>query len=273
MGGRRLEEAGDAETRRLERRHAAARRRVLSQSRGYRPAGHRRRRHRSHERDRLRGGFRQHAPHLRLLPTVSLTRWALVPLLVRPSAPAQQPATASVRGVVRDSATGAPIVDAEVTARDSGGWVAHTNGKGAYELRTVDTGTVVIRVRRLGYQSTRRTVTLARGDTLRLDIYLASTTVELPPVVVNAGKRSQLLDQAVTSVALVTPTDIARRGVTKIDEVIDKAPGVQFLGGQINIRGSSGFQVGIGSRVLMLVDGVPANQGDRGGIDWDLLPL
>jgi iron complex outermembrane receptor protein len=31
--------------------------------------------------------------------------------------------------------------------------------------------------------------------------------------------------------------------------------------------------LGLGSRVLLLVDGVPANQGDRGGINWDVIPV
>src|SRR5207245_2626752 len=87
------------------------------------------------------------------------------------------------------------------------------------------------------------------------------------------SKRSQLLDQAVTSVAIVTDTELARRAVNTVDEAIDKAPGVQFLNGQVNIRGSTGYVQGLGSRVLLLVDGVPANQGDRGGINWDLVPL
>src|SRR2546422_791238 len=65
----------------------------------------------------------------------------------------------------------------------------------------------------------------------------------------------------------------ARRAVNTVDEALDKAPGVQFLYGQVNIRGSTGYVQGLGSRVLLLVDGVPANQGDRGGINWDLVPL
>ena len=75
------------------------------------------------------------------------------------------------------------------------------------------------------------------------------------------------------SVALMSDSDIAKRAVNTIDEAVGKAPGVQFLSGQVNIRGSSGFVEGLGSRVLLLVDGVPANQGDRGGINWDLLPV
>jgi iron complex outermembrane receptor protein len=53
---------------------------------------------------------------------------------------------------------------------------------------------------------------------------------------------------------------------------VDKAAGVQILNGQINIRGSTGYVQGLNSRVLLLVDGVPMNQGDRGGINWDLIP-
>src|SRR5207249_2575191 len=79
-------------------------------------------------------------------------------------------------------------------------------------------------------------------------------------------------DQAITSVAVVSDTELARRAVNTVDEAVDKAPGVQFLYGQVNIRGSTGYVQGLGSRVLMLVDGVPANQADRGGINWDLVP-
>jgi iron complex outermembrane receptor protein len=182
---------------------------------------------------------------------------------------AQQPAAA--RGTVRDSVTGATIPDAQVFV-DSGP-ITHTDPSGGYLLPGLVPPSTTIHVRRLGYRTAVRTIALVPGDTVHLDFLLAPTSLELAPVIVTAGKRSQLLEQAVTSVALVTPTDLARRGVATVDEAVDKAPGVQFLGGQVNIRGSSGFQVGIGSRVLLLMDGVPANQGDRGGIDWDLVPL
>src|SRR5207249_11340086 len=95
----------------------------------------------------------------------------------------------------------------------------------------------------------------------------------LSPIVVTAGKREQSLQDVIASVALVSDSQIARRAVASIDEAVDRTPGVQFLNGQVNIRGSTGYVQGLGSRVLLLVDGVPANQGDRGGINWDLVPL
>jgi outer membrane receptor for ferrienterochelin and colicins len=179
--------------------------------------------------------------------------------------------TATIYGTVRDSATGASIQSALVVANAE--HTASADAAGRYTLTRLPAGTVVLSVRRLGYKPAGDTLTIAPGDSIRRDFVLAPRSLSLEPVVVTAGKRSQLLDQVVTSVAIVSDTAIARRAVNTVDEAVDKAPGVQMVNGQVNIRGSSGFVLGIGSRVLLLVDGVPANQGDRGGINWDMLPV
>ena len=153
-----------------------------------------------------------------------------------------------------------------------GGRAALADGRGRYRL-AVPAGTVVVRIALIGFEAVTDTLTLAAGDSLQRDYRLNPAVVQLPPTIVTAAKRSQFLDQAVTSVAIVSDSDVARHAVTTIDEAVNKAPGVQFLNGQVNIRGSSGYVQGLGSRVLLLVDGVPANQGDRGGINWDVIPL
>ena len=176
--------------------------------------------------------------------------------------------TAVLYGSMRDS-SGQPL---RATVRVVNGAAASVaDAQGRYQL-SVPAGLVIVRVGFLGYRSLDDTLTLAAGDSLERD-YRLGPAVQLQPVIVTAAKRSQLLSQVVTSVALVTDTDVARRAVTTVDEAVDKTPGVQFLNGQVNIRGSSGYVQGLGSRVLLLVDGVPANQGDRGGINWDLVPL
>src|SRR5204862_5163960 len=138
---------------------------------------------------------------------------------------------------------------------------------------------VIVSARFIGYVPAFDTVSVAAGDSVEASFVLHPSVIDgLPlvvvgPVVGTAAKRSQLLDQAITSVTVVSDTELARRAVNTVDEAVDKAPGVQCLYGQVNIRGSTGYVQGLGSRVLMLVDGVPANQGDRGGINWDLVPL
>jgi outer membrane receptor for ferrienterochelin and colicins len=196
-----------------------------------------------------------------------LTLAPLAALVGAPGLAAQE--TAVVYGSVQDT-SGWPL-RAAVTAVGSG-QSSTADDQGRYRL-TVAPARTVLRVVHIGYAPVFDTLTLGTADSVERNYRLVPIAVELQPHVVTAAKRSQLLDQAVTSVAVLEQTEIARRAVTTVEEAVDRAPGVQFLNGQVNIRGSSGYVQGLGSRVLLLVDGVPANQGDRGGINWDLLPL
>lgn len=200
-----------------------------------------------------------------------MTRRVLVVALAlaTPTAAAQAPAT--LVGTVRDS-VGRPLAGAVISIPAT----VHSTVSGAagtYRLGALPAGTLIVDVRLLGYRPVRDSVRLAAGDTVIRDFTLHLAPLLVPGVVVTAAKRSQLIEEAVTSVAVVDRSDIEKRALNRIDEAIDRAPGVQFLDGQINIRGSTGYSRGLGSRVLLLVDGVPANQGDRGGISWDLLAV
>ncbi|HKW39769.1 MAG TPA: TonB-dependent receptor [Gemmatimonadales bacterium] len=186
-----------------------------------------------------------------------------------PAGAASAQTQAVVYGFVRDTLDH-PIRAAVRDVR--GGRETASDASGHYRL-TLPAGTAVLQVGSIGFRLITDTVTLAPGDSLERDYRLQAGAVELQPTIVTAAKHSQLLEQSVTSVVLVSDSDLARRAVSAVDEAVNKAPGVLFLNGQVNIRGSSGFVEGLGSRVLLLVDGVPANQGDRGGIDWDMVPV
>ena len=198
-----------------------------------------------------------------------MSRFCLLPLALLPAA-LQGQATGSVYGAVRDT-TGHGVRSASVSITGSR-LRTNTGNTGAYRLEAVPAGPITLQVQALGFQPESVVVTITANDSTRVDFTLRAVQ-NLAPIVVTAGKRQQSLQDVVTSVALVTDSAIARRAVTSIDEAVDRAPGVQFLNGQVNIRGSTGYVQGLGSRVLLLVDGVPANQGDRGGINWDLLPV
>ena len=185
-------------------------------------------------------------------------------------------ATGIIYGSVTDSA-GTPLPRAAVHAlvRESSRRIASTvtDEGGRYRFATLPAGSFAIDVAAIGYRSARDTLRLSPGDSVQLDFHLIAQPILLVPTVVTGAKRSQLLGQTVNSVALLDQQQIAQHAVNTIDEAVDRAPGVQMISGQVNIRGSSGFAEGLGSRVLLLVDGVPANQGDRGGINWDVIPL
>src|SRR5207249_8374702 len=144
---------------------------------------------------------------------------------------------AALYGSVRDS-SGQPL---RATVRVvNGDGVGVADAQGRYRL-SVPGGLVIVRVGLLGFQSLVDTLTLAAGDSVERDYRLGPAVVPLEPVIGTAAEHSQLLSQAVTSVALVSDTDVARPAVTTGDEAGDKAPGVQVLSGSGNIRGPSGY--------------------------------
>ena len=192
----------------------------------------------------------------------------LAATLVASAASAQGPTVeAIVRGEVRDP-RGAPIRGAVVGVPGTTRY-AFTDGDGRYLLTIVATGEVRVRAAAIGY--TAASVTVTAADSARADFTLEPSPLELTPLDVVSTKVPHFGEPS-TSVAQVSEQEIARRAVNTVDEAVDKAAGVQILNGQINIRGSTGYVQGLNSRVLLLVDGVPMNQGDRGGINWDLLP-
>jgi iron complex outermembrane receptor protein len=146
-----------------------------------------------------------------------------------------------------------------------------TGPDGQFAFRRVPRGALVLRIARIGYlPASQRLDDSAAAAPV---IVLVPAPIVISPVVVTASREMHLAEDAPTSVAVATEDDIARRATIGVDEAVARVPGVQILDDQITIRGSSGFTKGLGSRVLLLVDGVPANQGDRGGMNWDLLPV
>ncbi len=59
----------------------------------------------------------------------------------------------------------------------------------------------------------------------------------------------------------------------RIEQTLQMAPGVTVQDGQANIRAGSGWSLGSGSRVLVLVDDLPALSPDAGGVQWSAMPM
>jgi len=202
---------------------------------------------------------------------VTRTFFILIALGVTAAVPAGAVAqgAGTVVGTVRDT-SGTGISGAKITA---GTAFTLSGPDGRYRLPNVPAGAVRIRAQAFAFRPDSDSLTVPAGDSVRWDVTLRAGAFSMPVVVVTAGKRPESLENVSASVAVLSDTVIARHAVNTVDEAVDRAPGVQFLNGQVNIRGSSGYVQGLGARVLMLVDGVPMNEGDRGGIAWDLVPV
>jgi outer membrane cobalamin receptor len=57
-----------------------------------------------------------------------------------------------------------------------------------------------------------------------------------------------------------------------IEDALVQNSGVDIIDGQPNIRGSSGYAYGVGSRVMVMLDGLPLLSPDAGFVQFDLIP-
>ncbi len=185
---------------------------------------------------------------------------------------AQQPHLRRVAGIVVSRADSLPVAGASVAIIGTALRTA-TDAAGRFAFPAAPVDMLDLVVARLGYSPELASVPPGTGDDAAVSIAITPNPIQIAPVVVTASREEQLASAAPVSVAVATATDLARRATLGLDEAIARVPGVEMLDGQISIRGSSGYARGLGSRVLLMVDGVPANEGDRDGIDWDLLPV
>lgn len=104
--------------------------------------------------------------------------------------------------------------------------------------------------------------------------------IELQPLItvldlvtVTGAKYEQNLQRATVSVDIIKPDLLRSVNATNSDQILNKVPGVQVLDGQPNIRGGAGYSYGAGSRVMLLIDDIPALQPDAGFPNWSDIPI
>ncbi len=120
----------------------------------------------------------------------------------------------------------------------------------------------------VGYQSI-----VLRIEDLTDEIGLNASNNELDAITVTGSRYERRLSESTISVDVLKASLVNSINTSKADEVLNKVPGVQVVGGQANIRGGSGFSYGAGSRVMVLLDGLPALQGDAGLSNWGDMPI
>ena len=92
-------------------------------------------------------------------------------------------------------------------------------------------------------------------------------------MVVSAGKYEQRIDEITVSMEVIKTDLVEAKNTVNVQTIVELVPGVHVTDEQVNIRGGSGFSYGAGSRVLVMVDGLPMLSADAGDIKWNFLPV
>lgn len=167
---------------------------------------------------------------------------------------AQSPAASAIRGVVVDSATGAPIPGARVRLvevnRDE-----TTHLDGSFTFSGVTAGRYTLFVNRAGYQPSGSPAVVGAGLSGPIRIVLSGAPATLDPVIVTGTLSSRSRDDVLSPTSVLTAGTLDRALGTTLAATIEAQPGVAMTSigpatGRPVLRGLSG------DRVLVLEDGL-----------------
>jgi outer membrane receptor for ferrienterochelin and colicins len=179
----------------------------------------------------------------------------------------------SVAGRVTGKADSEPLVGVTVLLKGTVRGTT-TNTKGEYRIAGITPGTCTLLFSMVGYQhETRADVTVEEGKETTVNVSMIQTPVQTEQIVVTASRREQSLQEVPVSLSVLEASELQMRNAQTIDDALRYVPGVNITGGQVNIRGSSGYSRGAGSRILMLLDGVPFIAGDTGELVFEAIPV
>jgi outer membrane receptor protein involved in Fe transport len=166
---------------------------------------------------------------------------------------AQSPGT--VEGVVR-SASAEPLGFATVEVEGLHRRTL-TDGRGHFRLE-LPAGEHSLVVRRIGYESRTRTVTVRSGQTVTVEFELPEAATVLPELVVTATREPQRLAETAASIAVASAADIDNVRPGHPSQIANRLAGVW-----INVTGGEGHMTAIRHPLttdpvyLYLEDGIP----------------
>lgn len=180
---------------------------------------------------------------------------------------------AAVSGVVTD-ATGAPIIEAQVTVEGSAA-TSVTDTLGRFQFAAVPVGSATIRARRLGFAPVSAEVVVPSGGLDRVSIRLSALPTVLDPVPVRAstveftGRLSGYYERLARRGGgqFITREQIDRDNPRMLTHLLQHMPGVtanRIRGGGNGVR-----MRGRNCAPLVWMDGVPMPAGE---VDLDAFP-
>jgi outer membrane receptor protein involved in Fe transport len=178
----------------------------------------------------------------------------------------------TIQGTVTDAKTGETMIGVTVRSDDGKGTTTDYDGKYLLEIKDKN----ILTLTYIGYKTFSQTIDLAEAEVnenmIVLDIKMEAASSILDAVVVSTSRYEKNVLREAVSLDVISPDFLANNQVTQLDQIISKVPGIQIIDGQASVRGS-GFSFGAGSRVSVIVDGLPLLAPEAATIPWNYVPI
>lgn len=178
-----------------------------------------------------------------------------------------------VEGFVYDKDNNEPMIGVTVSCKVNGqmkGTVTDIDGK--YSL-DIPEGSTSLSFSFMGYEPQNVPVIVERQKGFKGNVYMAQVSTDLDAVVVSAGRYEQKLSDLTVSMNVLKAADITKNSPSDIKATLNNTSGVDVTDKQPSIRGGSGWTYGVGSRCLIMVDGMSILSPAGGEINWNAVPM
>lgn len=176
----------------------------------------------------------------------------------------------TIKGNVTDAVTKEPLIGASVVTKNGNGTVTDIDGN--YTLE-VEPGTYSVDFSFVGYHTINKNVSLTDGETKVINVGLQESVESLGEIVVSGSIFEKRASEEIISIEVIKPEFINTINPVKFDDVARRVTGLNVIDGQANIRSGSGWSYGVGSRVMVIVDGQPFLSPDKFDVKWDFIPI
>jgi iron complex outermembrane receptor protein len=173
----------------------------------------------------------------------------------------------NIQGTVIEKSSSEPIISARIETSE--GLKTITNIDGAFKINA-EKFPVKLKISMIGFNSQEISVS---APTENLVVKLTSSDFQTGTVVVSASRRQQDVEEVPMSMDVLKADFLDSKGFSNLEDAVESTPGVTTMDGQVSIRGGSGYAYGVGSRVMLLWNGLPLLSGDAGDIKFNTLPV
>ena len=178
-----------------------------------------------------------------------------------------------VEGFVYDKDNNEPMIGVTVSCKVNGqmkGTATDIDGKYSLDLPE---GSLSLVFSYMGYETQNVPVIVERHRGFSGNIYMSQVSTDLDAVVVSAGRFEQKLSDLTVSMNVLKAADITKNSPSDIKATLNNTSGVDVNDKQPSIRGGSGWTYGVGSRCLIMVDGMSILSPAGGEINWNAIPM
>jgi len=177
----------------------------------------------------------------------------------------------SLQGFITDNTTGLPLMNVNIFIKGTEMGTISDN-KGGFILEVPKTGTITLIVSHIGYETENLKLRVPDNGISGVSICLKPSVTLISETVITATRTQRKISEIPASVILITQEQIKDMPVTAVDDLlraeasinVDRKNGIFSKNASVNMRGLNSS-----ARALVMLDGVPLNKADGGGVNWN----